>query len=76
MRFWRRGTSQPDPDDDAEGALAEDAEDQQLSEASPIEAPQPAAAPETSESFEQSLPAQPLSGDAGQAERGLWAAVP
>jgi fused signal recognition particle receptor len=72
MRFWRRGTPQPDPDDDAEGALAEDAEDQQLSEASPIEAPQPAAAPETSESFEQSLPAQPLSGGAEQEERGLW----
>ena len=72
MRFWRRGTPQPDPDDDAEGALAEDAEDQQLSEASPIEAPQPAPAPETSESFEPSLPAQPLSGDAGQVERGLW----
>ena len=72
MRFWRRGTPQPDPDDDTEGALAEDAEDQQLSEASPIEAPQPAPAPETSESFEPSLPAQPLSGGAGQVERGLW----
>jgi fused signal recognition particle receptor len=72
MRFWRRGTPQPDPDDDAEGALAEDAEDQQLSEALANEAPQPAPAPETSESFEQSSPAQPVSGDVGQAESGLW----
>jgi fused signal recognition particle receptor len=54
MRFWRRGTpSEPDQADHTIDDLAEDAENQQPREESPVEARPAALAPETTETQER-----------------------